>query len=472
MLKSTWFSMLLALGFLGNVGCGSADLSETKGAPSKVSASASSSDLPAYIKAKSGPKDVIVQLFNYPFTKITAEMPKLAEMGYAQIHVSPPNLTMDSDQWWGRYQPVDYRRIAGPLGNEKEFKQMIASAHRHKIKIIVDIVFNHTANEISPLPKDAKELVDAYGPLFSPSAYNSPFCITDYNDAYQVRNGRLCGGNGDRGLPDLNQNSPEVLEVQRRFLTDLVNYGVDGFRFDAIKHMEPDYFDRLFANDILKGKFVFGEVIADAGTYDRDLAPYVGKMSLYDFPLRKTLQDAFGFYGSLDELEPTRMQNSKGALPWDKSIGFIINHDIPNNAGFRGWILDEKSEELAYVFLLGRAQGVPYIYSDLGTKGGAGLIDDRWDHAHRSEALGRMITFHNYVHGEGELMIAADQCTYVMRRGDKGLFAINKCNDDQVVDIEQVFADSKAYDLVSRSEVEVGTSVTIPGRSYRLLVHP
>ncbi len=440
---------------------------------SQISGSSSRPALPSYIAAKAGPKDVIVQLFNYPFTQITAEMPLLKSMGYAQIHVSPPNLTIDSDQWWARYQPVDYRMISGPLGNEAEFKQMIKVAHQNGIKIIVDTVLNHTANESSPLPQEAKDLVAAEGPLFQPSDYHEAVCISDYNDPWQVQNRRLCGGDGDTGLPDLDQNSPHVLQVQREFLARLVGYGVDGFRLDAVKHMDPNYFPKLLTTDLIGNRFVFGEVIADASTYEKDLNPYLStsSMSFYDFPLRKSLQDALGYGGSMKSLEPLSMEGGHRALSWNRSVGFIMNHDIPNNGGFRSWILEPTDEELAYAFLLGRAQGVPYVYSDLGTKGGAGLIDDRWDHAHRSEIIGNMVTFHNYVWGQSEDMLYADDCVYVMKRGDQGLFGINKCDEEKSVLIGQVFADSNAYDLVSRSSVTQDDTLSVPARSYRLLVH-
>ncbi len=462
MVEKRFKQLLLCVGLLGQLACHESQVSQSK---------ADNKTLPDFVEERLGPKDVIVQLFNWPFSKITDEMPRLKEMGYGQIHVSPPNLTVESDMWWGRYQPVDYRLIAGPLGSEAQFQKMLEVAHRNGIRIIVDIVFNHTANESFSIPKEAKELANEKGPLFAASDYNSAFCISDYNDSWQVRNGRLCGGNGDTGLPDLNQNSSNVLKVQREFLSRLVKMGVDGFRFDAIKHMEPEYFDRLLAGGIVEGKFIFGEVIADSSTYDRDLEPYISKMGLYDFPLRKSLQDALSLNGKMSELEPLRLEHSKNALPWNKSVAFIINHDIPNNAGFRSWILDEKSEELAYAYILGRSQGVPYVYSDLGTKGGAGLIDDRWDHAHRSEALGKMVAFHNYVHGEAEAMLSADQCTFVMKRGSKGLLAINKCAEERTVFVGQVFADDSAYDLVERKDIKMDDKIKIPARSYRLILH-
>src|SRR3712207_2390049 len=67
-------------------------------------------------------RNVIVQLFDWPFTKIEAAIPKLRALGYSHVHVSPPQQSNGQiPEWWGRYQPVDFSVIAGPLGNEDEF---------------------------------------------------------------------------------------------------------------------------------------------------------------------------------------------------------------------------------------------------------------------------------------------------------------------------------------------------------------
>src|SRR5262249_13675988 len=97
-------------------------------------------------------RNVIVQLFNWRFTEIAQVMPRLRELGYSHIHVSPPQQSNERVwQWWGRYQPIDFSVINGPLGTESEFQAMNETAHRHGMQIIVDVVFNHTV-DITTLP--------------------------------------------------------------------------------------------------------------------------------------------------------------------------------------------------------------------------------------------------------------------------------------------------------------------------------
>lgn len=420
--------------------------------------------------------DVILQLFNWPFQMITEEMPLLAELGYGQIHVSPPNLTISSDQWWGRYQPVDYRLIDGPLGNEAQFKAMIDTAHQYGIRILIDVVLNHTANESFPSSPSATRLVEQLGPLFTPQDYHPEACITDYNNPFQVRRNRLCGAPGDRGLPDLDHSSPRVLAAQKAFVDKLINLGVDGFRIDAMKHIDPDYFHRLFTPEQRKKFYFFGEVITESQHFDRDLAPYIQatSFSFYDFPLRETIQKAFGFGGYLGDLVAPDLVMTKRSLPWNRSVTFVMAHDIPNNDVFRPMIMDPIDEMLAYGYILGRSEGVPYVYSDLGKSNGAGLRDERWAFAHRSPMLGKMLQFHNRVRGALQQNLVANACLVVFTRDQKGLVAINKCAESVDINVDPRWDGIKlAYEVFSETTVPVTAQgrdmrLKIPGRSVRM----
>jgi glycosidase len=68
------------------------------------------------------------------------EVPTLSSRGYVSLLVSSPQLMSASDPRCARYQPVDYRIIAGPLVGQIAFKSMIDKAHAHGLKVIVDVV--------------------------------------------------------------------------------------------------------------------------------------------------------------------------------------------------------------------------------------------------------------------------------------------------------------------------------------------
>ena len=407
--------------------------------------------------------------------EIEASLPQIASAGFGAIQISPPQLS-NGGPWWGRYQPLDYRIIDGPLGNETQLRNMVAAADALGIDVIADVVLNHMANmgsnfDLSYPPQEFRSKYKIGG-LFSRNDFKSPYCISNWNDPQHVIDGRLCGGDGDSGLPDLVLMSDYVIGVHQTYLRKLKDIGIKGFRVDAVKHMEKEYFPRVFTDEITEGVFVFGEVIATAGTFDRDLEPYLRAtdMAFMDFPLQATIKDAFGPSGSLSNL--IGAVNRKGALSWDRAVTFVVNHDIPNNEGFRSQILDPIDETLAYTYILGRSYGVPHIYSAKGKADG--LRDDRWKFAHLDSSLKRKNFFHNVVHGTGQTVIHSSNCALVISRGDKAFFTINKCGED--LDLSQNLGlNAGTYrELLADQTIEMSSGeqkLTIPARSRQMFLH-
>jgi alpha-amylase len=256
--------------------------------------------------AKAG---VIYQAFNMRFRDIKAQLPELQNLGYTYIQVSPPQKSNPSPEWWARYQPIVYTIIDSPLGNEKELKELINAAHSRKMKIIIDVVFNHMANY-----GDYTKILKY--PRFSPQDFHPKSCI-DYNNRLSVTKGWI---NCD--LPDLKTDSPHVRQEAKNYLKKLLTLGADGFRFDAAKHIEPDFF-REVLQVVPPDKFVYGEVI---GQTLQESNEYTGIFSVTDFHLVSTMSNAFSYGGDLRSL--INPAASGQALPGIRAITFAHNHDI------------------------------------------------------------------------------------------------------------------------------------------------
>lgn len=388
--------------------------------------------------------DVILHAFNWPYATVEAHAAQIAAAGYRKVLVAPAYRSQGSE-WWARYQPQDLRVIDSPLGDTHAFAGMVEALADHGVETYADIVLNHMANEAAMRPG-----LDYPGPavlshyaadparhaglrlfgelssnLFGAFDFGPAQCIDDYDDAYQVRHHRICGGDGDTGLPDLVGND-WVVAQQRAYLLALKHLGVAGFRVDAAKHMTFEHLDRVLDAGIRADMHVFGEVItnggAGSGDYDRFLAPYLAATdhAAYDFPLFNALRNALSPSGSLDALVDPGAYGQ--ALPGARAVTFAVTHDIPNNAGFRYAILDPVDETLAYAYLLGRDGGVPMVYSDNDESG-----DGRWIDAWRRDDLKRMIGFHNAMQGQDMQVLSHDACHLLFRRGDRGIVGINKC---------------------------------------------
>jgi alpha-amylase len=290
-------------------------------------------------------RHVIVQLFNWPFTKIQAALPELKRLGYSHVHVSPPQQSNERVlTCWGRYQPVDYSVIKGPLGTEEEFREMNTVADKLDIKIIADVVLNYA---------------------------------------------------------DLKKEASRIRDIARAYLKKLVDLGVDGLHFDAAKHIEPDFFaDVLTAAPNI---YAFGEVIES----DPEKFPQTQAIAFYDFPLVATMKAALAFGGDLSLLRNPAENNR--ALPSSKAVTFVRNHDIDRGqaddrglgGGARetfgiGWngpdkVLTEADIVLAYAYIFGREGGIPYVFADMESMTGKDKRKDLFNDGR----LVAFIRFHN-----------------------------------------------------------------------------
>ncbi len=393
--------------------------------------------------------DAILHAFNWSYNEVAEKAEEIANLGYKKVLVSPAYKSTGS-QWWARYQPQDYRVIDNPLGNTTDFKAMITALKNQGVEVYADIVFNHMANESaqrSDLNYPGSTVLAAYA-ADPETANNTLFgdvsdnflgagdfhpagCITDWSNPGHVQYWRLCGGNGDTGLPDLEPNN-WVVSQQKAYLTKLKEFGVTGFRVDAAKHMSNYHINAVFDNDIKNGVNVFGEVITTGGAgsneYDSFLAPYLNDTghNAYDFPLFNSMRSAFGYGGSMNLLVNPAAYGQ--ALDGNRAITFSVTHDIPLNDGFRYQILDATDEFLANTYILGRDGGLPMIYSDHNESG-----DNRWQDMYKRNDVVAQLKFHNATHGRGMQVISYSDCHILFKRDHLGIVGINKCSSGKDV---------------------------------------
>jgi alpha-amylase len=108
-------------------------------------------------------------------------------------------------------------------------------------------------------------------------------------------------------------------------------------------------------------------------------------------------------------------------------VTIAVTHDIPNNDGFRGQLLDRQDEFLAKVYIMGRDGGVPMVYSDHNESAGKYPEDcDRWADAWKRDDIRAMAGFHNTVHGLPQRTLYEADGFLVFARGYRGIVAINK----------------------------------------------
>jgi len=208
----------------------------------------------------------ILHAWNWSFNTIKANLQAIADAGYSSVQVSPIQGTkenlMDTSKWWLLYQPTNFSIGNAQLGSRDEFKAMCAEAEKYGIKIIVDVVANHTANRGGGTDQYWPAAnVDA-GLLNDAGAWHEHRGVDNWNDRWQVTHLGI-------GLPDLNTSSYNVQNKIISFLNDCVSAGADGFRFDAAKHIElpddsggSDFWSRVLGSVQNRNNlYIYGEVL-------------------------------------------------------------------------------------------------------------------------------------------------------------------------------------------------------------------
>ncbi|MBZ5637214.1 MAG: alpha-amylase [Acidobacteriia bacterium] len=137
------------------------------------------------------------------------------------------------------YDVTDYETINPEYGTNQDFARLVEEAHRRGIKVILDLVINHTSAQhpwfvaSASSPRSPKR--DWYVWRADDPGWTQPWGGS--NRTWHERNGAFYYGIFWGGMPDLNFRNPEVRAEAERIAKLWLDRGVDGFRLDAARHM-------------------------------------------------------------------------------------------------------------------------------------------------------------------------------------------------------------------------------------------
>ena len=184
-------------------------------------------------------RKIIFQALDWRLKDIKNSLEEIKKAGFNTVQTSPlQGIKENNGHFWIYYQPTNYK-IGNPLGSREELKELCATAKEIGIDIIVDVVFHHIANYMH---NDLSDKVDPEIRNIEDLWYNTSFTdIRDYNSGWECTHLSL------EGLPALNLSSKELRKLQFNYLIDLRECGVNGARFDALKHLacENGYFEEM-----------------------------------------------------------------------------------------------------------------------------------------------------------------------------------------------------------------------------------
>ena len=325
------------------------------------------------------------------------------KLGVRTIWISPANEQTDKSQSgdgnqifsaYHGYWPVKARAIEPRFGGDPALRAFVTEAHKRGLRVLLDLINNQV--------HDDHEYVKTHADWFRKECQ----CGNDAVGCGWSQRPFDC--NFQPYLPDINWN---VYGAEKQFVSDAVNwiseYDLDGFRVDAVKHVEANSvfnmraelarrFEQGGARIFMVGETAVGE--GDNGTFFGEhfssgfqwIDAYTGPTALdgqFDFPTLHNMADGLtsGTMG-LDQVESQIQKSIASYKPGNHHVRFLNGHDNPRIASIAAqdpklgcsWssgCRDDQLPPVAYtdgvvykrlkraLTVLYTMPGVPYLYS-------------------------------------------------------------------------------------------------------------
>ena len=339
---------------------------------------------------------------------ITAKLDYLKELGITLIWICPIFKSPMDDNG---YDISDYYDVNPEFGTKEDLERLIKEAEKRGIKIILDLVINHTSDEHEWFLEALKNPESKYRNYYIFKRGKNGLPPTNWRSHFGGSAWEKVEGEADENgnemyylhlftkkQPDLNWENPEVREELYKMVNYWLEKGIAGFRVDAINSIKKDenYLnlpvdgaDRLaynvkytlnqpgieeFLSELAKETFKKYNCMTVAETpmleYERynDFIGEDGFFSMiFDFSYADLDMTKGGFYYSLRDIPTIELRNAifESQLTQQKygwGAPFLENHDLPRSLNkFFGEKANETNAKLlgnVFFFL----RGTPFIY--------------------------------------------------------------------------------------------------------------
>lgn len=404
-----------------------------------------------YGLADSIQEGTILHCFDWKYTDIIAELPNIAEAGFTSIQTSPAQMPAGSDKWYWLYQPLGfYVPDSQPLDTKAELQKLCSEAEKYGIYIVVDVVANHLAGDHSNIQDDLKD---------SQYWHNESGGI-DYSNRWQITH-------RDLGMPDINSEHSYVQQVVKNYLTDLKDLGVDGYRFDAAKHISLPSEDCAFWSSIqIPGMYYYGEILDGPGGSSNEslMKEYTNYMSVTDDSYGKTVLHSFVGGNVTSSIGNW----SERGVSKDKLVYWGESHDTYSNDSDYGdntSLYNQNIIDRAYAVVAAQGKSSALYFSrPSSTSKESILIGQKGSTHFTSSEVAEVNKFHNAMNGQKEYDTTGSNCSVICREEGAVIVAGSGSNFDVTVPNGGGLVAPGTYtDQVSGSTWTV-TATTISGK--------
>ncbi|WP_276310677.1 Ig-like domain-containing protein [Bifidobacterium sp. SO1] len=422
----------------------------------------------------------ILHAWMWSFNTIKENMAAIAEAGYTSVQTEPmshikvntANGKKFTENWYYVYQPTNTKIGNFVVGTEDDLKALTAEAHKYGVRIIVDVVANHFTSDWNAIDSDWKD-TSLFHKRTNCSGANGD--NINYSNRWQVTQCHLLG------LWDINTQNQTAANKMKDFLVQAVADGVDGFRFDAAKHVElPDelgehsiYWDTILQNG---AQYQYGEVLqGDSSLNYKGYADLFTKYSSdgggntassYGQTVRAAIKNGNLSAGTLNNL-------SNGGAKNDQLVTWVESHDNYANGDKESTYLNDYQLKMGWALVASRQAGAPLYFNRPVGSGGSNpqfaeksQLGDAGDDMWKDKSVVAVNHFRNAMDGEAEYLrncSGQNSCLMVERYVADG----NHANDGVVVanmggDTSLVGSATTLDDGTYKDQVNGGT-ITVAG---------
>lgn len=275
------------------------------------------------------------------------------------------------------YDVVNYYGINHDYGTMDDFKNFLSEAHKRGIRVIIDLVLNHTSTQhpffVDSLRSSDSDYHNWY--IWSPTSLGAGWHAAQVGSETMYYYGYFCGC-----MPDLDYSNPYVTEQMEKVAKFwLENVGVDGFRVDAVKHLiEEDEISlnspathawfkdfNAYYKSLNPEAYTVGEV---ANSDARIIGTYTGDQFDHIFNFEMASAVVSSVYGEATSSIKSAVTFTQNDMPDWNFATFLTNHDQDRVMSVLGGNV-EKGKVAAFILLT--SPGTPYIYygEEIGMQG-------------------------------------------------------------------------------------------------------
>ena len=312
------------------------------------------------------------------FKGLTSKLDYIKSLGVKGIWLTP---FLESPKVDNGYDVANYYKVDPTYGSIEDFKLFLAEAHKKDIKIIMDMVVNHTSTDSKWFQESRKSKDNPYRDYYiwkdNPNNWESFFGGSAWE--LDKNTNQYYYHQFDTKMADLNWKNPKVVAEIQKMLRFWLDLGVDGFRMDVINFLTTDGITKdnpmkngiqEHLNDInQKGvKTAMKSIKSVVNEYqNRFIVGEIGSDKievLKQYQSTDLLDVVFNFnFGSIKEFSVKRIYDELQSM--EKNMQnyptlFFGSHDMPRLVDRLAKTNPKRAEALAALMLT--AKGVPFIY--------------------------------------------------------------------------------------------------------------